>query len=231
VEIDSRIPDVFGKTNPAPPVEPAPVMPAEPVIPPAPVLPPQDPEPPVAAAPESESAPEPAPAASWESRPLRIEKVIVPPEPEPVEPLFPAPAADPAPGTPTPALRAEPTVPPAPAAPPTGPADAVRRIRELENVTGAFVATADGLLVAADIADGNASILAAFAPTVFSQLTKYTDMAKLGRPEAIELHLGLTTIHVRKSGKLYLGILMPPGHSFPLAALAPIASSLQPYSP
>jgi len=240
IEIDSRIPDVFGKANA--PVEPAAAEPA-PVIPPAPVAPPPPPPEPPAAAPE----PAPAPATSWESRPLRIEHTTVPPEPEPVAPLVPEPAAELTPAVPAPVIQVEhivvpdpvipaepaipapPAIPPAPAIQTNGPADAVRRIRELDNVTGAFVATADGLLVAADLPDGNATILAAFAPTVFSQLSKFTEMAKLGRPEAVELHLGLTTIHLRKTGKLYLGILMPAGHSFPLAALAPISSSLQPH--
>jgi predicted regulator of Ras-like GTPase activity (Roadblock/LC7/MglB family) len=232
VEIDSRIPDVFGKANAAPAPEPesavpaAPVAAAEPITAPALAAPTPEPEPPAA------TAPEPAPTAStWESRPLRIEQITVPPETKPAEPLFTAPPVEQAsPVQPEPAALPAPVSVASTAPAPTGPADAVRRIREIENVTGAFVATADGLLVAADLADGNASILAAFAPTVFSQLAKYTDMAKLGKPEAIELHLGLTTIHVRKAGKLYLGILMPPGHSFPLAAVAPISSSLQPHS-
>jgi predicted regulator of Ras-like GTPase activity (Roadblock/LC7/MglB family) len=224
VEVDARIPDVFGKSTPPPAAEPEPA--------PAVIAPPA-PEPAATPTPE----PAPAPAASWESRPLRIEQPA--PEPAPAEPPAPepAPAAEQTPIVPEPAPVAAEQTPaptaPAPAAatlPPTGPADAVRRIRELENVTGAFVATADGLLVAADIADGNANILAAFAPTVFAQLSKYADMAKLGRPEAIEMHLGLTTIHVRKAGKLYLGILMPPGHSFPLAAVTPISTALQPHS-
>ena len=223
-EFDSRIPDVFGKTNAVPSAEPVPVVPAAPVIPPAPVVPPP-PAPPVAAAPE----PTPDPAPNWESRPLRIESITIPTEPESAAPL-PAAVTEQAPEPPAPVIPAEPAIPIATAVPLTGPADAVRKIRELENVTGAFVATTDGLLVAADLAEGNAAILAAFAPTVFSQLSKYTEMAKLGRPEAVELHLGLTTIHVRKAGKLYVGILMPPGHSVPLAALAPISASLQPHS-
>jgi predicted regulator of Ras-like GTPase activity (Roadblock/LC7/MglB family) len=200
VEVDSRIPDVFGKGNPAPAPQPEPA--------PAPAPEPQSP-----------TAAQPAPdkTGSWESRPLRIEQPSAAAESTPAAQI-PAPASKPAPQ------------PPAAQSSRADPAEAVRTLRQLDNVTGAFIATSDGLLVAADLTEGNGSVLAAFAPTVFSQLTKFSDMAKLGRPEAIELHLDNTTIHVRKIGKLYLGILMPKGHSLPLAAIAPISSALQPQS-
>ena len=215
VEIDSRIPDVFGKTQ-APAVAPEPAV----AIPAASVLPAPVPEP--AATPVVTPPAPQAPAATWESRPLRIEQAPPLPEPEPATPEVPLPEPEPA----APSAVVEPAAAPAP---PAGPAEAVRRIREIEGVTGAFLATADGLLIAADIAEGNATILAAFAPTVFSQLSKYAAMARLGLPAAIELHLDAGVIYVRKSGKLYMGILMPPGHPLPLAALEPISAALQPH--
>ena len=92
----------------------------------------------------------------------------------------------------------------------------VAHLRKIEGVAGAFIATADGLLVAGDVPDSNEDVLAAFAPTVFAQLTKYSDMALLGLPESIDIHLGGgATVHVRKAGRLYLGVLVPPGRALP----------------
>jgi len=112
---------------------------------------------------------------------------------------------------------------------PVAPAQIIARIRALEGVAGAFLASADGLAVAGDVPQANENILAAFAPTVFAQLAKYADMAHLGLTEAIEIHLshGLT-VHVRRTGRLYLGVLMPPGRPLPTQELIHICDSLQP---
>jgi predicted regulator of Ras-like GTPase activity (Roadblock/LC7/MglB family) len=102
-----------------------------------------------------------------------------------------------------------------------------QRIRALDGVTGAFLATSDGLLIAGEVPDSNDNVLAAFAPTVFTQISKYSGMARLGVPEAVELHLSGAVIHVRKTGKLYLGVLMPHGRPVPLSDLDRISAALQ----
>jgi predicted regulator of Ras-like GTPase activity (Roadblock/LC7/MglB family) len=98
----------------------------------------------------------------------------------------------------------------------------------VDGVLGAFIATTDGLLVAGDVPDSNENVLAAFAPTVFAQLTKYADMARLGSPESTEIHLsGKINIHIRKVGKLFLGILMPHGRPLPFDEFGRMAGKLQ----
>ena len=105
----------------------------------------------------------------------------------------------------------------------------VDRIRALEGVAGAFIATADGLLIAGNVPDANENVLSAFAPTVFAQVTKYADMARLGQPESIDIRLGDgSAVHVRRTGKLYLGVLMARGRPLPVLELTRISNALQP---
>jgi predicted regulator of Ras-like GTPase activity (Roadblock/LC7/MglB family) len=116
-----------------------------------------------------------------------------------------------------------------PAGAPGTHAHILHQIRALEGVAGAFLATADGLLIAAELPDPNGNILAAFAPTVFTQLAKYADLAHLGAPESVDLHLTGANIHVRKIGKIFLGVLTPHGRLLPLPELNLIAAALQPH--
>jgi predicted regulator of Ras-like GTPase activity (Roadblock/LC7/MglB family) len=145
------------------------------------------------------------------------------PSATPATPPSPPPAA-PAPASPSPTA-------PRPAPSITAPAQIVERLRALEGVAGAFIATADGLLIAGDVPAANENVLAAFAPTVFAQLTKYVDMARLGAPGSIDIGLGDGAIvHVRKIGKLYLGVLMERDRPLPVPELARISATLQPLS-
>ena len=134
----------------------------------------------------------------------------------------------------TPALAPpspSPAAPPRPVSRPTviAPSQIVEHLRKLDGVTGAFIATSDGLLVAGDVPDANENVLAAFAPTVFAQLTKYSDMARLGLPESIDIHLGGgITVHVRKAGTLYLGVLLPRDRPLPIQELTRLSRALQP---
>jgi predicted regulator of Ras-like GTPase activity (Roadblock/LC7/MglB family) len=238
---------------PGPATEPEPIPSAEaaPALEPAPAIPEPEPIPEAAsiavpaAEPESNAEPEPAP----EPTPTAEAAPVPTPElaPAPAEPAVPAPAATSEP-LPFPVaatmggISDGPSIAHAPAAatvtpfrveqPPTGPkpsnpsAQALQRIRALDGVSGAFLATVDGLLIAADLPDGNDNILAAFAPTVFAQLAKYCDMARLGVPLSFDLHLGATNIHVRKTGKIYLGVLSANGRPLPVAELNLIAVTL-----
>jgi predicted regulator of Ras-like GTPase activity (Roadblock/LC7/MglB family) len=198
VEVDSRIPDVFGKSN--------------------------------TPAPAAEAAPAPAPSAAPAAPPLRLEQAPPPPQPAVAAPGVNGVGhgdskANQEIGGPG-GVDANREI----GGPGGGdPGKIVRRICALEGVGGAFLATADGLLIVGDVADANDNVLAAFAPTVFSQVAKYSDMARLGPPKAIELHLGCATIHVRKAGKLFLGVLMPPGRSVPLSDIERISAALQPH--
>jgi len=167
----------------------------------------------------------PAPATTPET--AAVAPPVSTPEPDPI----------PAEATAAPTFRVEqsPLPPPIavqePAPGPTAPAQILQRIRALDGVVGAFLATSDGLLIAADLPDGNENILAAFAPTVFSQLTKYTEMARLGLPESVDLHLGIASLHVQKAGKIFVGVLTPRGHPLRLAELDHISAALQPHAP
>jgi predicted regulator of Ras-like GTPase activity (Roadblock/LC7/MglB family) len=131
-----------------------------------------------------------------------------------------------------PAAPEPPAPPPEPAPAPvaaTGPAQIVEYLRALDGVAGVFIATADGLMVASDVPNANENVLAAFAPTVFAQLTKYADMARIGLPESIDIHLGDgATVHVRKAGKLFLGVLALRDRPLPIQELIRISAALQP---
>jgi predicted regulator of Ras-like GTPase activity (Roadblock/LC7/MglB family) len=261
-EIDSRIPDVFGKTagiapaakpKDAPAPEPVAAAAPKPAPAPAPVMavapkPATAPEPVMAAAPKPAPAPAPvvaiAPAPSPEpvdapapSDPIPFVTAAATPAPVPaaeagsVPVPFPIAAASAAPSGSIRPLRVEP--PPATAQQQAShaPSDKIlHRIRALDGVIGAFLATSDGLLIAADLPEANEKILAAFAPAAFSQLAKYSEMAELGLPEAVDLHLNAGTIHVRKAGKIFVGVLSPKGHPLPLPELNLISAALQPYA-
>jgi predicted regulator of Ras-like GTPase activity (Roadblock/LC7/MglB family) len=228
IEIGSHIPDVFGKSNVP---EPAPAAP-DPAPEPAAAAPEPEPAPVAETTPISVAEPDPAPTAAVPADPAPVSDAA----PEPV----PFPAGGISEGPPVPLIGPAPAITPfrieqpasasahkpAPASNPS--MQTLQRIRALDGVSGAFLATADGLLIAADLPDGNENILAAFAPTVFAQLAKYCDMAKLGLPVSIDLHLGTTNIHVRKSGKIFLGVLTSLGRTLPLPELNLIAATLQP---
>jgi len=242
-------PEPEAKAAPSPVAAPEPIP--EPVSTPGPAAP--EPAPEAEAVPAPAVEPEPIPAP--ESAPV-AETIPIPvaePEPAPiaVEAAAPVQASEAAPepvpfpaggisdAPPAPHLAPVPAITPfrleqaasAPAQKP-GPSNpstpSLQRIRALDGVSGAFLATADGLLIAADLPDGNENVLAAFAPTVFAQLAKYCDMAKLGLPLSIDLHLGATNIHVRKTGKIFLGVLTSHGRTLPLPELNLIAATLQP---
>ncbi len=74
-------------------------------------------------------------------------------------------------------------------------------------------------------------MLAAFAPTVFAQLTKYADMARLGLPESVDINLAGATVHVRKAGKLFLGRAhAQPGAPSPSRTSTAFPQALQPHA-
>lgn len=113
----------------------------------------------------------------------------------------------------------------------TGPAQVVERLRAMLGVTGAFIATADGLLVASDVPDSNETALAAFAPATFSQVTNFAGMAHLAQPQNLDVRLGNgTTIHICRAGSLYIGVLLAPGAAAPLPAISTLAKTLQPHT-
>jgi predicted regulator of Ras-like GTPase activity (Roadblock/LC7/MglB family) len=243
--------EIAPEAAPAPAAEAPPAIAPEPI--PAPAPEPAAPEPEPAPAAESVPPPTAEPEPAPEPSPI-AETAPIPEAPAPAAPAdVPAPAAEtspepvPFPASASPADVPTLLIPPGPAITPfpvehapTGPASshhatnpsaqALQRIRALDGVSGAFLATVDGLLIAADLPGGNENILAAFAPTVFAQLAKYCDMAQLGVPVAIDLHLGLTNIHVRKADKIFLGVLSTDGRPLPLPEVNLIAATLQPHA-
>jgi predicted regulator of Ras-like GTPase activity (Roadblock/LC7/MglB family) len=183
VQVDSGIPDIFGKAR--------------------------APEP--AAAP-----PEPAAAAPIPTPSMPAEPPTPPPAGFRLETAAPLPGAIPAPA-------------PSPSAEPDGPEQIIQKIRALDGVSGAFLATADGLLITGAVANANDNLLAAFAPTVFTQVAKYSGMAHLSPLEAVDLHLEDSTIQIRKAGRLFMGVVVPRGHAIPVAELERISASIQRY--
>ncbi len=135
------------------------------------------------------------------------------------------------PPAPEPVAATEPTpTPAAPSQPPT-PSQIIQQIRALDGVLGAFLGTSDGLLVAADAPDSVEPILAAFPPALFAQVIRFSTMSHLPAPESIDLHLAGSSLHIRKTGNLYLGILTAADHPLPLDAIIQLSNALKPQAP
>jgi hypothetical protein len=56
-------------------------------------------------------------------------------------------------------------------------------------------------------------------------------MSHLPAPESIDLHLAGSSLHIRKTGNLYLGILTAADHPLPLDAIIQLSNALKPQAP
>lgn len=94
----------------------------------------------------------------------------------------------------------------------------------LPNITGAFVATHDGLFVAGQTPGMNVRTMAAFVPNVFSQIRAYTLVAKLGQPDSVQIALPGRALLIVRCGRLFFGVLGQADEPFPTAQLTALAA-------
>jgi predicted regulator of Ras-like GTPase activity (Roadblock/LC7/MglB family) len=152
----------------------------------------------------------------------------------------PAPAQSAAP----PAPIAAPVIAPPPAAPATAPNvleeilgqpskqdwtpdEIAQRILALPGVSGAVLASSDGLLVAGRMpAPLKAETMAAFLPQIFTRIGGCAEQAQLGTLRAVRLSAGPAPCGIFKAGTLYLAVLGHPGQTLPEPALERVAGEL-----
>lgn len=212
VEVDKSLPDLFGATRPATgssavPSTETPAATSAPVSVPNPTL-----------------NPAPAPAAS-------------------------APIAPPAPPIPQPRPQPAAAAPAAPAAVPSSLsrpvleygeifgqpqkkdwtlAEITQKTAALRGVSGALLATGDGLLIAGQWpGEVKSESVAAFVPQIFQKTLQYTRELGLREPEQFTLLLDNLPLQIFKTGANYLAVLGRSGETLPKAQLTALAIRLQ----
>jgi predicted regulator of Ras-like GTPase activity (Roadblock/LC7/MglB family) len=107
------------------------------------------------------------------------------------------------------------------------PAEIVQRACRLSGVSGALVATSDGLVVANQAPSNiNGETLAAFLPQAFNRLAQYTRELKLGEPSQMELLVDKIPLEVYKGTTTYFAVVGKSGEPLPKAQLCVLASQL-----
>lgn len=97
----------------------------------------------------------------------------------------------------------------------------------LLGVSGALVATEDGLLVASQIPNGrNEETIAAFLPRLFSRVAETCGTMEIGTPRMIGMEIESGPVTAIKSGKSFLLVFGERGHSVPMEAIQAIAKHL-----
>jgi predicted regulator of Ras-like GTPase activity (Roadblock/LC7/MglB family) len=108
------------------------------------------------------------------------------------------------------------------------PQEITERIAAIHGVSGNVLATADGLLVAGQVAPPlKAETLAAFLPQMFGRMNGYAAEVKLGPLRAVTLNAESAPCAMFKAGKLHLAVVGIPGQSLPEAMLTRIAEELE----
>jgi predicted regulator of Ras-like GTPase activity (Roadblock/LC7/MglB family) len=107
------------------------------------------------------------------------------------------------------------------------PADLVERACRLSGVTGALIATNDGLVVANQLPAGmNAERLAAFLPIAFTRLGQYTRDLNLGEPTQLEIGLENLPLQMYRGAACYFAVLGKAADTLPKTQLSVLASQL-----
>jgi predicted regulator of Ras-like GTPase activity (Roadblock/LC7/MglB family) len=234
VKVDQEIPDVFGNgaAAPVPLAAPAPVeqqaTPAAPIETPAPialavvapVVPPSEPEPLVFEQ-EPPSAPVPIKMPSME---MPAPKASAPP----VTAEIPVPIV-------VPPIVAKEVTPPAsrlgalfgePNKTEWSPAEIVQKVSVLPGVSGAVIALAEGLPIAAQLPSTvNADAFAGFMPQMFARIAQYTRELKFGEINRLSLEVGGGQVIVFRAGRVYFGVVGE-GTNSSTAQLALVATEL-----
>jgi predicted regulator of Ras-like GTPase activity (Roadblock/LC7/MglB family) len=107
------------------------------------------------------------------------------------------------------------------------PQEVVDWILTLPGVTGAMLASNDGLLVAGQLpAPVEAETMAAFLPQILMRTGICTEEIRLGTLRSLTVLVGQTPCAMFKAGALCLAVLGQPGQTLPMAALERIAGEL-----
>lgn len=106
-----------------------------------------------------------------------------------------------------------------PQAPPPS-AVAVQRLCQLPGVTGALIASPQGMVVAKQLPDGaDAEALAQVIPQTLNRMNEFTGSAELGELVSVQLVTDGLLWHFARSGNLYLAVLGRPGEPLPLSQI------------
>lgn len=214
LSLGENIPDVFSGGQP---LRPTAAVTTDAYAPPAA---------PVAPAPRVAPAPAPAPAP-------RITPAPAPAPPPPAAPSFPAPKpiAPAAPAAPAPAPAKQPTtmgeVFGQPAKKDWAPHEIVQKASALKGMSGAIIATNDGLLVAGQVSGGvGPDTVAAFLPQIFGRLNTYGKELHVGELNSLTLEFQKVPWQVVKLGTLFFAAIGKAGESLPVSLLTVITNEL-----
>lgn len=141
-----------------------------------------------------------------------------------------APAA--APGASAPAAAPAPARPAEPAGPTLAgifqlpgktswtPAELVQKLATLKGVSGAVVATHDGLLVAAQVpAPLKGEMIAGFVPEMFNRINQYSKEIKIGEIQQLGFTAGAVSCRVFRMDKVHLAVLCQADANLPQSTL------------
>lgn len=107
------------------------------------------------------------------------------------------------------------------------PADLVRRACQLSGVTGALLATADGLVIANQLPPGiNSEAVAGFLPRLCSRLGEYTRELKLSDPTEVDMLAGNIPLQVYKLNGAFFAVLGKASETLPKTQLRVLAGQL-----
>jgi predicted regulator of Ras-like GTPase activity (Roadblock/LC7/MglB family) len=107
------------------------------------------------------------------------------------------------------------------------PKEVVTATTALAGVSGAVIATADGLLVSAQLPpEFKPEAVAAFVPQLFGRITQMSKELKLGDGGEVVVHIGQTIVYMAPSGRNVLVALGKRGLPFPIDSLNVIAREL-----
>lgn len=105
--------------------------------------------------------------------------------------------------------------------------EVTQRTTTLRGVTGAIIATADGLLVAGSWPGGvNSEAVAAFVPQMYNRMLQYTRELKLGEPGNLTLLVDNVPLQIFKTPTSYFTVLGRAGENLPKVQLNAIAARL-----
>jgi predicted regulator of Ras-like GTPase activity (Roadblock/LC7/MglB family) len=107
------------------------------------------------------------------------------------------------------------------------PGELVRHACALNGVTGALLATLDGLVIASELPpEFKAETVAGFLPEMHGRLQQYTRELKLGDPSLIEMMAGKLPLLIQKTNSAYFAVLGKTGEPMPKLQLTALACQL-----
>jgi predicted regulator of Ras-like GTPase activity (Roadblock/LC7/MglB family) len=107
------------------------------------------------------------------------------------------------------------------------PADIVRHACQLSGVTGAILATTDGLVIAGELPpELDPEAVAGFLPELYGRLRQYTQELKLGDPNQVELLAGELPLLINKTNSAYFAVVGRDGEPLPKLQLKALAWQL-----